>query len=890
MATDENQKAEQPDQQALQAAEDIVAEVESGPRSPSFWLSGALIIALCAAWSIFQLWHAEDPFGAKVARYIHLSFAMSLAFLAYPAFKSVQAPTPTINWSRYFLRKGILLVVLLGVSAVLFKDFVQGFFLFAVLVFAFSAFGLMVPLRARRHLLTGLVLAFVAILLWTHVGGIQKGIKTEGFWDLVALALFWILTVAISVEAIRRVLAGIIRIFKAPGASGSALDLVLGFGMTAKVRSVIPAYDFLFAAIAACSTLYLVYDFDEIIEAGGLINEPNQLIFGLILIILLLEAARRSLGLPLAVLSAIFLIYALYSGMQLGRSIGLPEVDAFFKSALPPLRDFLNSPPQPLEQIVGEMYLTDTSIFGLPVDVSVSFIFLFVLFGALLDKAGAAAYFIKVAFAGLGSQRAGPAKAAILASGATGLVSGSSIANTVTTGTFTIPLMKKVGLPGYKAGAVEVAASTNGQLMPPLMGAAAFIMADIIGVKYIDVIQAAFIPAIISYLALFWVVHLEALKLGIKRIPKNELPDFLKTFLRGLHFLLPIGVLVYYLIVERLTPIQSVVYALLALGALMLLQRPMIAWLGLGLQKRQGNLDSSANLLLIVGAAFLDGLKDIWDGLISGARNMVSVGVATGTAGIIVGIVQITGLTSRFTRIIDELAFGNIILVLVLTAGTSIILGMGLPTTINYIIVASLTAPVILQIADVQGFIFPVIAVHLFVFYFGILADDTPPVGLAAYAAAAIARSDPIKTGIQGFTYDMRTAILPFMFIFNTEILLIAEVSTTEKWVWIDNWFMIVYVFLMALAAMIAFTSFMQGYFADRCSWPERVLLLVCAILMFVPHIVVSTVGVDAETAEYARRALQFIGIAFLVGLYVLQSRRVKARGGHFAELAQEGR
>ena len=888
MTTGESHSAGQPDQQSLQAAEDIVAEVESGPRSPSFWLSGALIIALCAAWSIFQLWHAEDPFGAKVARYIHLSFAISLAFLAYPAFKSAEETAEPFDLRRYVIRKAILLAVFLGISAVLFKDVLQGFLVFVVLTAVFSAFGLFIPLRARRHLLIGGLLAIMSILLWTNVAGILEGLKIDSFWNAVANALFWVLTVAASVEAARRLLGGLIRIFVATGNDGVALSKILGLGLATRIRSVIPLYDFLFAAVAVCCTLYLIYDFEEIIEAGGLISEPQQMIFGLILIVLLLEAARRSLGLPLTVLAAVFLIYALYPGMQFGRSIGLPGVDAFLSSVLPPLRDFVNPPPQPLQQIVGEMYLTDTSIFGVPIEVSVSFVFLFVLFGSLLDRAGAGKYFIDVAFAGLGSQRAGPAKAAILASGATGLVSGSSIANTVTTGTFTIPLMKKVGLPAYKAGAVEVAASTNGQLMPPIMGAAAFIMAEIIGIKYIDVVRAAFIPAIISYLALFWVVHLEALKLGIKRIPKDELPEFLKTFLRGLHYLVPILVLVYFLIVVRRTPIQSAVYALISLVVIMLIQRPIIAWLGLGLQRKAGNLDPEVRIETIIAASFLDGLKDIWDGMIAGARNMISVGIATATAGIIVGIVQITGLTGRFVSIIDQLAFGNIILVLILTAGTSMILGMGLPTTANYIIMASLTAPVILQIGEAQGLIFPVIAVHLFVFYFGILADDTPPVGLAAYAAAAIARADPIKTGIQGFTYDMRTAILPFMFVFNTEILMIAEVSKTDKWVWIDNWFMIAYVFLMALAAMIAFTSFMQGYFADRCTWPERILLLVCAVLMFVPHLVVSTLGVEADTAEYARRGLQFIGIAFLVGLYVLQNRRVKARGGHIAELAQE--
>jgi TRAP transporter 4TM/12TM fusion protein len=533
--------------------------------------------------------------------------------------------------------------------------------------------------------------------------------------------------------------------------------------------------------------------------------------------------------------------------------------------------DILRHRGIPLDFFINDMYMSTTGIFGIPLGVSTSFVFLFVLFGALLDKAGAGKYFIDVAFAGLGHRTGGPAKAAVVASGLSGLVSGSSIANVVTTGTFTIPLMKKVGLPAYKAGAVEVAASTNGQLMPPIMGAAAFIMADIIGIPYLDVVRAALFPAIISYMALFYVVHLEALKLNLLPLSKSELPPLLKTFLNGLHYLVPLLVLIWFLVIERRSPIFSALTAIEALAVIMIVQRPIIAYLALAAHKKAGNIDADARLGAILGAAFLDGLKDIWDGLIAGARSMMSVGVATAAAGIIVGVVTSTGLVGRFVQLIDAVSFGNVNVMLVLTAVTSMILGMGLPTTANYILMATLTAPVIVELGGNAGLIFPLIAAHLFVFYFGILADDTPPVGLAAYAGAAIAQSDPIRTGIQGFTYDLRTAILPFVFIYNTELLMIAGVAENGDIIWLDNVFVLAWVFVVSLFAMFAFASFMQGFFADDCNWPERLVLLALAILMFRPGLIADEIGLH-------RMVIQGVALALYLAMYLYQKRRRNQR------------
>ena len=401
--------------------------------------------------------------------------------------------------------------------------------------------------------------------------------------------------------------------------------------------------------------------------------------------------------------------------------------------------------------------------------------------------------------------------------------------------------------------------------MPPIMGAAAFIMAEIIGIPYLDVVRAALIPALVSYIALFYVVHLEARKLDIKPIPRSELPRLLKTFLGGLHYLLPIIVLVVYLVVLRRSAITSALFAIEALAVIIVVQRPIIVWLAWW---RAGHEPAPGQTLgLALRIAFVDGIKDIFLGLIGGARNMIAVGVATASAGIIVGVVTSTGLVGRFVTLIDTISMGNIYLMLILTAITSMILGMGLPTTANYIVMATLTAPVIVALGSDAGLIFPIIAAHLFVFYFGILADDTPPVGLAAYAAAAIARSDPIRTGVQGFTYDLRTAILPFIFLFNTDLLMIDGVAAGGAIVWIDNPLRLIWIFVVTLLAMFAFAAAIQGFFAERCSIIERLILLGLCILLFRPTIA-------AEPLDIPREALQAVALGGCALLYTQQRLR----------------
>jgi TRAP transporter 4TM/12TM fusion protein len=726
MSQEEKEKVNRPepveDEDSTKQAEEIMVMVEAGARTPQSRVVVVVITLLCLGWSAYQLGIAYRPIDSHIARAIHLAFAISLAFLAYPAYKQHSPPF----WIRWAMK-----------------------------VFPFIG---------------------------------RKSIRTR-----------------------------------------------------------VPYYDLVFMVLSTSACLYIWYDYRDLIMRQGMPN-PADIVMGTILLVLLIEAARRSLGPALAILATLFLLYN-FAGPY------LPEV--------------LRHRGIPLDFVISDMYLSTTGIFGVPLGVSTDFVFLFVLFGALLDKAGGGKYFIDVAFSALGTYRGGPAKAAVLASGLTGLVSGSSIANTVTTGTFTIPLMKKVGLPAYKAAAVEVAASTNGQLMPPIMGAAAFIMAEVIGIPYLEVVRAALFPALISYLALFYVVHLESLKLGLIAIPRKELPPFLETFLKGIHFIIPLALLIYYLVILRRSPVMAALMAIESIIVIMLIQRPVIAYLRIGVMRRAGRLDPSLDLTAVLRQAFKEGLLDIYTGLIAGARNMISVGVATATAGIIVGVVTITGMVGRFITLIDTLSMGSVWLMLIFTALTSLILGMGLPTTANYIIMATLTAPVIVHLGADHGLVFPLIAAHLFVFFFGILADDTPPVGLAAYAGAAIARSDPIKTGIQGFAYDMRTAILPFIFLFNTELLMISGVTETGAIIWLNDPFRIAWVFFSGLMAMFAFASAVQGYLVTRCNWFERLFLLFLCASTFRP-------GAFEVHFPINREQLQALGVILFVVFYLFKRFRLK--------------
>lgn len=780
--------------------QDLVASNDTGGRVPDNKTILKLVTGITLVWSLFQIWIASPipfflgwgVFSSSEARSIHLGFAIFLAFIAYPAFKSSSRhKVPMGDWAL-------------------------------------------------------------------AIGG-----------SLCALYPF----IADSV----------------------LIDSIFGIRLSNRPSAPLP--------------------FDIGVSIAGML--------------MLLEATRRALGPPLMVVAMVFLAYTFLGPFA-------PEIIAWKGSTFGGVMD--------------HQWLFSEGVFGIALGVSTDLVFLFVLFGALLDKAGAGNYFIKVAFSLMGHLRGGPAKAAVVASGMTGLISGSSIANVVTTGTFTIPMMKRVGFSAEKAGAVEVASSVNGQIMPPVMGAAAFLMVEYVNIPYFDVVKHAFLPAVISYIALVYIVHLEAMKLnmqGLKReghvksgkdvliswamtllpilavaggifylselyhmldtaiakviavlaiiavqyavlkavkarvnektlakristgaivlgnmiigafglfffmdIVKTHVPDNLifwvvsalvlcvyaflakissaypdlemddpnspvqslpetgPTVKSGLHFLLPVVVLIWCLMIERKSPGLSAFYATLLMIIILLTQRHLFAFF----RKQE------------TSGKFKQGFDELTDGLIAGARNMIGIAIATAAAGIIVGAVSQTGVGLKLAALVEFLSMGHIMLILLWTGILSLILGMGLPTTANYIVVSSLLAPVIVSLGQQNGLIVPLIAVHMFVFYFGIMADVTPPVGLASFAAAAVSGGDPIKTGFVAFFYSLRTALLPFLFIFNTDLLLM-HVTFMQG----------IFVFIIATMAMLIFTAGSQGYFIAKSKRWESLALLVIAFTLFRP-------------------------------------------------------
>lgn len=629
-------------------------------------------------------------------------------------------------------------------------------------------------------------------------------------------------------------------------------------------RHYIPIQDWILAFAGAFFALYGYIFYHKLVASGGLADNTDKWA-ALAGLILLFEAARRALGPAMAIVATVFLLYVFF-----GSSTWVPEVIRWQGASL--------------QKAMSHMWTTSEGVFGIALGVSTRFVFLFVLFGALLEKAGAGNYFIKMAFGALGHLKGGPAKAAVVGSAATGLISGSSIANVVTTGTFTIPLMKRVGFTREQAGSVEVASSVNGQIMPPVMGAAAFLMVEYVGISYVEVVKHAFLPAVISYIALVYIVHLEAVKrnmpvlghrsvstlrtvLGmaaffagfalicygiqypirwiVALVPEGagwilallvfvayvgllwfaskepdlvpddpnaeevELPVVGEIYKTGLYFLLPIIVLVYFLMIERKSPGLSAFWATMLLFAILLTQRPLKA-IFRGESGFAGHVQS--------------GVMDLVSGLIDGARNMIGIGLATATAGVIVGTVTLTGVGQVMADLVEYVSGGNLVAMLVFVAILSLVLGMGLPTTANYIVVSSLMAGVVVQLGAQSGLIVPLIAVHLFVFYFGIMADVTPPVGLASFAAAAVSGGDAIRTGFTAFFYSLRTVALPFFFIFNTDLLLIDV-----------GWLKGIFVFIVATVGILIFTAGTMGWFITKSRIYETVALLLVAFALFRP-------------------------------------------------------
>jgi len=626
-----------------------------------------------------------------------------------------------------------------------------------------------------------------------------------------------------------------------------ARSLHLAFGLTlcflvypsfkSKRGEPIPIYDYFFAAIGLIATLYIFFSYESWVHRQGILAHleifnfkiPYEVILGSLGIILLLEATRRAIGIPLVTIALIFLLFSIF-----GQS----------------MPDLISHQGLSITRLVGYHWFGGEAIFGIPISVSVSFIFLFVLFGAILDAAGGGKYFLNLAFALVGKMRGGPAKAAILASGLTGLISGSSVANTVTTGTFTIPIMKKTGLPAVKAGAIEVAASVNGQIMPPIMGAAAFVMAELLGISYFTVITHAILPAIICYVALFYISHLESVKLNIKGLPDDQIPPLGKTFLSGIHYLIPIFILIYLLLIERWTAASSVFYSILSLMVIIIVREILSA--------KKNNLGPIDGLKL--------GINEIIAGLEKGAINMITVSIAIATAGIIVGAVSSTGLSNNLIVVVEAIAGDNIVILLALTAFLCIVLGMGLPTTANYLVVAALMSHVVVEVAGASGYAFPLIAVHLYVFYFGLMADVTPPVGLASYAASAISKADPIRTGIQAFWYELRTAILPVVFIFNNELLLIG----------IENIWHGLMVLATSLLAILIFSSATQGWFVNKLRWYEIIIFIIISLSLFRPDYILDKFYPEYEYSQLQLNNLKSINLKTDRDVHIKVTRRTE--------------
>ncbi len=627
-------------------------------------------------------------------------------------------------------------------------------------------------------------------------------------------------------------------------------------------RDRVPIVDWVCALAGAFAGAYLLLFYRELALRPG---QPTTMDIAIAVtgIVLLLEATRRSVGWPMAALAVLFIVYTM--GGQY-----LPEV--------------LSHKGASVSRLMSHMWLTTEGVFGIALGVSTGTIFVYVLFGTLLDRAGGGNYMMQVSFAALGHLRGGPAKVAVVSSALNGLISGSSVSNVVSGGIFTIPLMKKAGYGGVKAGAIETMSSVNGQIMPPVMGAAAFLMVEYVGIPYSEIVKNAILPATLSYIGLFYIVHLEALKLGMQPILRREprswkaalistglglsgtvvvmgvlywVLEAAKRFMgdatpwvvgaivlvlylfsvwaaskspdlpadididhphpletwpavkAGLHFVLPIGMLIWCLMVEEMSPSLSAFWAIVMLIVLMATQRPLIDFF------RGTRTDR----------AWTSGLNDVLQGFNDGSRNMIGIGVATATAGVIVGAITLTGLGLRMTEFVEFVSQGNVIAMLLFIAFVCLVLGLGVPTTANYVLVATLMAPVVVELGAQAGLVIPLIAVHLFVFYYGIMGDITPPVGLATFAAAAISGENAIATGIQGSLYALRTVILPFIWIFNPQLLLIDIDSVPE----------LISVIVASTVAMLIFAAVTMNWFRIKNRLWETLLLAAACVLLFRP-------------------------------------------------------
>ncbi|ALC91704.1 C4-dicarboxylate ABC transporter [Bacillus sp. FJAT-18017] len=544
----------------------------------------------------------------------------------------------------------------------------------------------------------------------------------------------------------------------------------------------IPIYDIVLAAIGAFVGLYWLLFFDDIVSRIGM-HSPLDLTVGALAIVLVLEGCRRVVGLPITIIVSVFLVYALFG--------------QYFPS-------FLRHGGLSFERMFSHMYFTTEGILGTPLAVSATFIFLFVLFGAILDKTGVGDYFNDLALVVAGRASGGPAKVTIFSSALQGTISGSSVANVVTSGAFTIPLMKKLGYRKEFAGGVEAASSTGGQIMPPVMGAAAFLMAEFTGIPYWTIVKAAAIPAILYFVGIWIMTHYEAKRLGLRGLTKEELPSG-KYVLSRLYLLVPIVAIIYFLS-TGMSPMRAALYAL------------FIAVVTGFIQPGEKRLT----------------IKGLFEALETGARAALGVAIACAAAGMIVGVIVLTGIGLKFANGLIDLAGGNLFITLVMTMVASLILGMGVPTTANYVITSMIAAPVLVELG------FPLLAAHMFVFYFGILADITPPVALAAFAASGIGKSDPLKTGFESTRLAIAAFIIPYIFVFQPQMLLI----DTE-------WTGAIGIMISSTIGMIGVGAGMIGYWVKPLNILLRMVLVAAGIMLVIPELTTSIIGFVLMVAIY---------------------------------------
>jgi TRAP transporter 4TM/12TM fusion protein len=523
--------------------------------------------------------------------------------------------------------------------------------------------------------------------------------------------------------------------------------------------------DLILAALSFSLGIYIWIDYWDFIFRVG-IPTKLDILFSILAVILVLEATRRAVGMALLIIALVFLLYT------------------FFGNLLPPP---LSHKAYGIERITTTFFMTQNGIFGIPLKVMTQFIFLFVAFGAFFGMCGGTQFFIDIASSLFGKLRGGPAKIAVAVSGMMGTISGSAVANTVTTGTFTIPLMKRIGFESHVAGAVEASASSGGALMPPVMGAAAFIMAEFLGIPYISICRAALIPAILYYLAIFSIVHFYSLKIGIQGLPQSEIPAIGKVFYEKWLFIVPLAVLILTL-VAGYSPRVAVLYSLLATVVVTMFKRET----------------------RFTPSKFLQALAD-------SANNCVMIACACATAGIVIGVVLLTGMGTKITALVTDLSAGSLLIALPLVMFASLLFGMGLPTVVCYVLLAATVAPSLVNLGVLP------LAAHLFIFYFGMLCMVTPPVAFAAYAGAAIAKADPMKTGYSAWTFALAGFLLPYMFVYNQSLLLMGPPLNT------------ILAILTSLVGIICLAAGITGFFLKKTKWQERILLLAAAFLLIKP-------------------------------------------------------